>query len=425
GNDRFLTLEVDRETAERVLQERAESDLFSVRRSGGAGRAAGAEAAPAASPEPARPLPPAPSAHEQADKRPIPDGEALDAERNATPRNAVAAERTPPRPDWIAQYSRKPSDAELETLRAQVAAQPRNRNLRNLYCDALFKAEKWDSLQGQCFEWLPFDPENPQVYEYLAKSATKLGDSKLALRALTSIAEMAPNRAALLARAGWLALIAKQNAIAASLFCEAMKNRTDDCNLHRGLALSLWLDGKLEDAAKVYCDALKEKFDTRYGDTRRVLREELCYVLRALAKENQQAASNFILQEKLNDEMLRSDALRVTLCWETDANDVDLHVADPLNEVCSYNHKQTASGLELYSDQTRGLGPEVIRCQRAQKGAYHVAVNYYSAGPMGVSRGVVVVMQPKDGIVTAPQIVPFCLVPGNEPLRHLAVANVE
>jgi len=330
-----------------------------------------------------------------------------------------------PAPDWIAQHNRKPSELELETLRAQVAAQPRNRTLRNVYCDALFKAEKWDSLQGQCFEWMPFDPENPQVYEYLAKSATNLGDAKLALRAITSIAEIAPNRAALLARAGWLALAAKQHDMAAQMFREAMKNRTDDCNIYRGLSLALWLNGKLEDAAKVYCDALKVEFNPRYGDARRVLREELCYVVRALARDDQQAATRFVLQEKLGDAMLRADALRVTLCWETDASDVDLHVADPSNEVCFYSHNRNASGLELYSDQTQGLGPEVIRADKALKGTYHVAVNYFSAGAMGVSRGIVIVMQPKDGIVQQPQILPFCLVPGSEAMRHLAAATFE
>ena len=117
------------------------------------------------------------------------------------------------------------------------------------------------------------------------------------------------------------------------------------------------------------------------------------------------------------------DALRVTMCWETDANDVDLHVVDPNGEECFYQHKNNASGLELYSDQTQGLGPEVIRTLKAIPGTYHVAVNYFSAGPMGVSRGVVVVMQPKDGVVDEPQIVPFYLVPGGPDMRHLAAAK--
>ena len=53
------------------------------------------------------------------------------------------------------------------------------------------------------------------------------------------------------------------------------------------------------------------------------------------------------------------DALRITLAWETDANDVDLHVVDPDGEECFYNHKSTAAGLELYEDirrQKKGIG---------------------------------------------------------------------
>jgi hypothetical protein len=115
----------------------------------------------------------------------------------------------------------------------------------------------------------------------------------------------------------------------------------------------------------------------------------------------------------------------VTLGWETDANDVDLHVVDPAGEECFYSHKNNKSGLELYSDQTQGLGPEVIRCSKAQTGVYHVGVNYFAAGPMGVSRGVVVILQPDaEGLVERPQIVPFCLAEGGADMRHLAAVVV-
>ena len=79
--------------------------------------------------------------------------------------------------------------------------------------------------------------------------------------------------------------------------------------------------------------------------------------------------------------------------------------------------------MELYSDQTQGLGPEVIRSEKATTGTYSVGVNYFSAGPMGVSRGIVVIMQPKDGIVEDPQIVPFCLIPGGSDMRNLGEAK--
>jgi tetratricopeptide (TPR) repeat protein len=343
-------------------------------------------------------------------------------------------------PDWVQQYGVPIKEEQLNELRAKVQARPRDRMLRNAYSDALKKAQQWDSLQGEAFAWLPFDPENPQVYEFLGNSATGLGDRELALRAFTSIAEIAPNRAALLARAGWLLLSRSTGvppvghgqdahatnvlAMSQEMFREALKNRQDDCNIYRGLALSLWLDGKYSDAAKVLEEALPKTFHSRYGDVKRVMREELGYIFRLWQKkEPDQAAA---INQRANNAGVRLDqydALRVTMCWETDANDVDLHVVDPRGEECFYRNMHNQSGLELYSDQTQGLGPEVIRTVKAIPGTYHIAVTYFNAGPMGASRGVIVVMQPQDGIVEEPQVVPFCLMPGGPEMRHLAVAK--
>jgi len=380
------------------------------------------DAAPALAPATAAPASPAPASTPAA-TQPARD----EARRRIAENASAAAPQEVKRPDWTNQYQKKPTADELNTLRAKVQAAPRDRNLRNAYADALFKAEQWDSLQGQVFEWLPFDPENPQVFEYLGKSATGLNDSNLALRAYTSIAEVAPNRAALLARAGWLLLAAKKHELAIEMFKEALKNRQDDPNLYRGLALGYWLSGNFNAAAKTLEETLKKDFNNRYGDVKRVLKEELGYVLRAWSKKNLLDSEIGTIAlgtaQRHGFDLKSADALRVTLAWETDANDVDLHVVDPYGEECFYSHKKNASGLELYSDQTQGLGPEVIRTGKVLPGVYHVGVNYFSAGAMGVSRGVVVIMQPNDGIVTEPQIIPFCLVPGGENMRHLGAAK--
>ena len=56
-------------------------------------------------------------------------------------------------------------------------------------------------------------------------------------------------------------------------------------------------------------------------------------------------------------------------------------------------------------------------------GNYHIGVNYFSAGPMGVSRGVVVIMKPVDGIDENPQIIPFALIEGGREMRHVATVS--
>jgi Flp pilus assembly protein TadD len=331
---------------------------------------------------------------------------------------------------WVQQNTVKPDAETLNALGQLVVLNPLDRSMRNTYADLLKMTGDWKTLKTQAFEWMAFDSENPAVFEYLGKSAAALGDANLALRAYTSIAEVAPNRAALLARSGWLLITVQQYGLAEDIFREALKNRQDDVNIYRGLALTLWMGGKFDAAVGVLENALSMNFNPRYGDAKRVLREELGYVLRsAIAQQEQnkteedktiQEARVDIFKRRAktaNVDLSKFDALRVTLCWETDANDVDLHIIDPNGEDCFYGHKKNdQSGLELYSDQTQGLGPEVIRADKLQNGTYHIGVNYFSAGPMGVSRGVVVIIQ-NSGM---PKVVPFCLVPGGSDMRYLA-----
>ena len=221
-----------------------------------------------------------------------------------------------------------------------------------------------------------------------------------------------------MSRAGFLLLAAEKYDLAEALFREALKNRQDDCNIYRGLALTLTLAKHYETAAAEYEAALMRDYNQRYGDTKRVLREEYAYLMRAWRKAEPAKSDALVARaEKAGLDLLRTDALRATLCWETDANDVDLHIVDPNHEECFYSHKNNASGLELYSDQTQGLGPEVIRTGKTIPGKYYVGVNYFSSGPMGVSRGVVVIHKPIDGIDEQPRIVPFCLIEGGREMR--------
>ncbi|HEX8152561.1 MAG TPA: hypothetical protein VF698_05520, partial [Thermoanaerobaculia bacterium] len=121
----------------------------------------------------------------------------------------------------------------------------------------------------------------------------------------------------------------------------------------------------------------------------------------------------------------RRDALRVSLAWETDANDVDLHVIDPSGSECFYGHRRNPSGIELYEDITQGLGPEVIRGEDLERGTYHVGVRYFAAGPMGVSRGIVVVLRDSaDQRDPAVEIYPFRLLEGGEEIRYVTAVKL-
>lgn len=219
--------------------------------------------------------------------------------------------------------------------------------------------------------------------------------------------------------------------MAENLFRIAIERRPEHANNYRGLALTLWLQGRHEDAARALAAALARNYDARYHDVHRILREELSAILAAWLDADPAAKPKVQPMIDLwRADVTRRDALRFTLHWETDANDVDLHVVDPSGEESYYSHKVNASGLELYQDLTQGLGPEcaVVPANRVLKGSYHVGVNYFAAGAMGVSRGIVVIQRPAVKGKPRVQIETFSLLPDlkhGKDMRHVAVIEGE
>jgi hypothetical protein len=67
----------------------------------------------------------------------------------------------------------------------------------------------------------------------------------------------------------------------------------------------------------------------------------------------------------------------------------------------------------------------VVRTGKAVPGTYAIGVNYFAAGPMGVSRGVLVLLRAeKAGRPATVEIVPFRLVEGGRDMRLLATFEV-
>jgi len=315
-----------------------------------------------------------------------------------------------------------PSHDEIERLQAKLKESPSDRALYNQLSETLAATGNWSSLRKLALDWQPYDADNPQVYEVLGLADEHLGNMAEAARANASIIEVAPAKTELLQRAGLLLLRDGRAALAETPLRHALELRPDRVNGYRHLALLLWRLDRPEEAARVLESATRQHFPQWYGDAQRVVREELGYVYRAwLGKDPSKKSEIEDRAREYNVDLSRHDALRVTLAWETDANDVDLHVVDPKGEECFYGHRTTATGLELYEDITQGLGPEVIRNAKVEPGKYDIGVRYFSAGPMGVSRGIVVVMRGEDVV----EILPFRLIEGGGDIRYLTTVTVK
>ncbi|HEX8694796.1 MAG TPA: VIT domain-containing protein [Longimicrobium sp.] len=398
-----------------------------------ADQVAASEAPLLAAPPPPPPPPPPPQPRpvpERAQVAPVPPPAPPPSAPPPPPPPPMAppppAERARPvAPEWIRPAA--VSRGRVDSLRAELKAEPRDREVRNQLADALWARKEWAALRELALDWQPYDPENPHVYEALGEAGVNLGLREEAERALGSLVEVAGGKPELLQRAGLLLLRVNAARLAETPLRRALAERPDRVNGYRHLALMLWQDGREEEAARVLEEATTRTFPDWYGDAQRVVREELGYVLRAwMAKEPAKRAQIRGEAAEYGVDLERRDALRVTLAWDADGNDVDLHVVDPAGEECYYAHQETKLGLDLYEDITQGFGPEVVRAARLVPGTYHVGVNYFSAGAMGVSRGVLVVIRSDRGADRPTvQILPFRLVEGDESdVRRLASIEV-
>jgi uncharacterized protein YfaP (DUF2135 family) len=67
---------------------------------------------------------------------------------------------------------------------------------------------------------------------------------------------------------------------------------------------------------------------------------------------------------------------RVTLTWDTDYSDMDLHIWSPSAQHSRFDHKSIDAG-SLDVDDTEGYGPENFTCTALQAGRFRIAVNNY------------------------------------------------
>jgi len=71
--------------------------------------------------------------------------------------------------------------------------------------------------------------------------------------------------------------------------------------------------------------------------------------------------------------------LKISIMWDTDMTDVELHVIEPSGEKCYSFHNKTTSGGLLSRNFTHGYGPQEYLVRQAQIGTYSVAVKLFSS----------------------------------------------
>jgi len=185
-------------------------------------------------------------------------------------------------------------------------------------------------------------------------------------------------------------------ALALDTYAKAAGERPDHPSGHRLLAWALLRAGRPGDAFAALERALTEESRNRIG-VAEVLRDDLGLLAAAWLREEPGR------EREIRDRLRRHGAaaaekptLRFVLTWETDANDVDLHVFDAAGVHAYYERPELASGGRLVADVTNGYGPECFVIDRPPSRRaypYRLGAHYYSRGPMGFGPGTLQVVE--------------------------------
>ncbi|MCA9704296.1 MAG: carboxypeptidase regulatory-like domain-containing protein [Myxococcales bacterium] len=259
-------------------------------------------------------------------------------------------------------------------------------------------------------------PTDVRVLIALGRAAEAAGQTALAARAYGSILDLFPSRADMLRHAaGRLeALDEPALALAIDAYRRARAERPDHPSSHRNLAFALLRQGDPQQAFEALEQGLLRSYPPdRFAGVSRVLREDLGIVAAAWLRRRPTDAP--LVEARLaavGATLATEPSLRFVLTWETDANDVDLHVVDAEGHDAYHQQPTLPGGGELFADVSNGYGPECFAITGPPRGfPYRVRVHYFERGPMGHGLGKVqvvhhdgrgeVVLQDRSFVITS------------------------
>jgi hypothetical protein len=219
-------------------------------------------------------------------------------------------------------------------------------------------------------------------YDVVSDAAQRRGNAADVLKALSSLVEEHPGDAVLARDVGFSALDLGQHAQAYHLFRRVAEARPYEPQTYHAMAQALAAMGKVDLALACYEVPLLGAWDPRFGDLHAIVELDYLRFLRKVVADNSSSVPAYArarldsLAKKVD--LARAD-LVVTITWNTDNTDVDLHVTEPSGEECFYNHRETRSGGRLTRDVTQGYGPEMYVLDRAPGGHYNVRAHYFAS----------------------------------------------
>jgi hypothetical protein len=152
---------------------------------------------------------------------------------------------------------------------------------------------------------------------------------------------------------------------------------------YRDIARVLEESNRIDLALIYYEIGLIGHWNERFGEFRRIHGIDYLRFLEKIVSGQPQASGYEYAQARIETVARQFDPgnadLLVSITWNTDYTDVDLHVVEPTGETCFYENPKTKIGGLLSRDVTQGYGPEMYILPKAKTGTYIIRVSYYAS----------------------------------------------
>ena len=317
--------------------------------------------------------------------------------------NKIKIKRWVPDQPYITELNKVLSSQNFSTSLSVLDA------LYNKYLEIAYDYSASPGFFFDCAAWFRIQAEiQTKIDAPKLQAYSKACWDKIATRILSNIAETGLADARLLRMLSYQLLDWKNYDLAIRMLRKVTYLRSEEPQSFRDLALALEAKAisvskknpykkaaYLKEAISLFWYTARHKFEAQEGRFRGT--EILCLeeMNNCIAKLNrldinkkEKSIKNMNIP-KWAIKLLDLD-LRITLSWDADMTDIDLHVIDPYNETAYYSNRFSKQGGLVSRDFTQGYGPEQFVLRRAQKGNYTIKVKYYSSSQASIAGPVTV-----------------------------------
>lgn len=241
------------------------------------------------------------------------------------------------------------------------------------YLDEL-KAVQLNERYDRYLEMKDTVGDRPSFYFDVAAYLYQVGKKTEAIRVLSNLMEISKEDHQLLRATGYVLEDWKQYDEAIAVYEKVLAIKEEEPQSYRDLALAHFKRGDYQQAVDILYRIITKNWDqyeARYAGLRGIMLNEMNAIIAMHKDKIDLSAVNPAVIKALPVD------LRVTIDWNKDETDIDLHVIEPGGAECYYQNHETVNGGRISEDFTQGYGPEEYQAKNALGGKYKVLVNYF------------------------------------------------